>query len=61
MCDFGEIKSKKHIGCLGISLIILLVLGLIAGSIYYYLPKIISSAVSGGKVSSIIPEGKIRF
>ena len=56
MGDYGEIRAKKGIGCLGVFLIILLILALIAGSFYYYLPKIISSAVSGGKVSKILPE-----
>jgi len=56
MDDYGEIKAKKGIGCIGVLLIILLILGLIAGSFYYFLPKIISSAVSGGKVSKMLPE-----
>ncbi len=56
MGDYGEIKTKKSIGCMGVFLIILLILALIAGSFYYFLPKIISSAVSGGKISKILPE-----
>ena len=56
MAEEYEGKPKKRIGCLGVLLIILLVLALIAGTIVLFLPKIISSAVSGGAVSTLIPE-----
>jgi len=56
MDDYGEIKAKKGIGCMGVFLITLLILALIAGSFYFFLPQIISSAVSGGKVSKILPD-----
>lgn len=57
MNDFEEKKSKKGIGCLGVIFIILFVIILLAGSIYLFLPKILSSVISGGAVSSILPEG----
>ncbi|MCK5198071.1 MAG: hypothetical protein KAR21_06960 [Spirochaetales bacterium] len=57
MTDQGEIKPKRGIGCLGVLLIIILVLALIAGSIYFFLPKILSSMISGGTVSTLLPAG----
>ena len=57
MTDQGEIKQKKGIGCLGVLLIILIVLALIAGSIYLFLPKILSSVITGGAVSTLLPQG----
>jgi hypothetical protein len=57
MAEINERKSKKRIGCLGVLLIIILVLAVIAGSFYLFLPKILSSAVSGGKVSTLMPKG----
>lgn len=57
MTDQIEKKSGKGIGCLGVFIIILIVLALIAGSIYIFLPKLISSAISGGAVSALLPEG----
>ena len=57
MTDKSEKRSGKGIGCLVAFLITLLVLVLIAGSIYIFLPKIISSAVSGGALSVLLPEG----
>lgn len=57
MDNYAEVKSKKSIGCLGVFLIFLLILSLIAGALYYFLPNIISSAVSGGKVAKLLPQG----
>jgi hypothetical protein len=57
MADQSEKKSGKGIGCLGVFIIILLFFALIAGSIYIFLPRIISSAISGGAVSALLPEG----
>ena len=49
-------KEKKKMGCLGILLILILVLALLGGVIYLFLPKIISSALSGGAISRILPD-----
>jgi hypothetical protein len=57
MTDQGEIKSKKGIGCLGVLLIFIFILALIAGTIYLFLPKIISSTLHGGALSTLLPEG----
>ena len=57
MADQSEKKPRKGIGCFGVFIIILLALALIAGSIYIFLPNIISSAISGGAVSALLPEG----
>ena len=57
MSDYGEIKPKKKIGCLGAFLIFLLIMALIAGAFYLFLPKIISSAISGWTVSTLLPKG----
>lgn len=57
MVNEYEEKPKKRFGCLGVILIILLVMGLIAGTIFLLLPKILSSAVSGGAVSTVLPKG----
>ncbi len=56
MIDQEKKIQKKKIGGLGIFLIILLILVLIIGSIFIFLPKIVSSAVSGGVVSNMLPE-----
>ncbi len=56
MSDPEKRKQGKKIGGLGIFLIILLILVLIIGSIFVFLPKIVSSAVSGGVVSNMLPE-----
>lgn len=58
MIDYtAKEKERKGTGCLSVFLIILLILIAIGGSIYLFLPKIISSALSGGTASIFLPEG----
>jgi len=47
--------EKKKIGCFGVFIIVLIVLAVLAGTVYLFLPKIISSAISGGAASSLLP------
>jgi hypothetical protein len=53
---YEEDKEKKRMGCGSFILIILLLLAVIIGSAYFFLPKIISSAISGGVITSYLPD-----
>jgi hypothetical protein len=55
MSDFGEQKPKKS-GCLRAFLIFLLIVGLLIGISYIILPQLISSALSGGIISRLLPK-----
>ncbi|MDA3812013.1 MAG: hypothetical protein PF518_16975 [Spirochaetaceae bacterium] len=56
MADYRSGREKKKIGCFGIFLIILIVLVILIGAGYLFLPRIVSNALNGGFVSTLLPQ-----
>jgi len=56
MSDDKVTKVEKKHGFIRVIIMIFLVLLIIAGTVYFYLPKIVSSALSGGAVSTFMPK-----